>query len=129
MPRQPMIPTFIKPKCTLPSRRPQIAADVPAAVGAVCNFYAVAPELLPKRRPQSAPPQLFTSMRCGHAVALGAAPALDRAQPDAMRPVILIIEQRPEVAEALADVVMSANYDALVRPHVEALEDLGSTPA
>jgi hypothetical protein len=46
-----------------------------------------------------------------------------------MRPVILIIERRPEVAEALADVVTSANFEALVRPYLEGLEDLGSTPA
>ena len=46
-----------------------------------------------------------------------------------MRPVILIIEPRPEVAEALADVVMSANYTAIVRPHVECLADLATTPA
>jgi hypothetical protein len=46
-----------------------------------------------------------------------------------MRPVILIIEPRPEVAEALADVVMSANYTPIVRPHVECLADLATTPA
>lgn len=46
-----------------------------------------------------------------------------------MRPVILIIEPRPEVAEALADVVISAKYSAMVRPHVERLADLATTPA
>jgi hypothetical protein len=43
--------------------------------------------------------------------------------------VILIIEPRPEVAEALADVVMSANYSAMVRPHIECLADLAITPS
>lgn len=42
---------------------------------------------------------------------------------------ILIIEPRREVAEALADVVTSAHYGAVVRPHVERLSDLGFTPA
>src|SRR5688572_25802098 len=46
-----------------------------------------------------------------------------------MRPVILIIESRPEVAEALADVVISANYSPLVRPYVEHLTDIGVTPS
>lgn len=46
-----------------------------------------------------------------------------------MRPVILIIETRPEVAEALADVVVSANYCPMVRPHVERLADIGVTPS
>ena len=46
-----------------------------------------------------------------------------------MRPVILIIETRPEVAEALEEVVTSARYAAMVRPHVECLADLGVTPA
>lgn len=46
-----------------------------------------------------------------------------------MPPNILIIEPRREVADALADVVTSANYGAIVRPHVERLADLGFTPA
>jgi hypothetical protein len=46
-----------------------------------------------------------------------------------MRPVILIIESRPEVAEALADVVTSANYSPMVRPYVEQLTDIGVTPS
>jgi hypothetical protein len=46
-----------------------------------------------------------------------------------MRPVILIIESRPEVAAALADVVISANYSPLVRPYVEQLADIGVTPS
>lgn len=46
-----------------------------------------------------------------------------------MRPLILIIEPRPEVAEALEEVVTSACYDVVVRPHVEYLADLGVTPA
>ena len=54
---------------------------------------------------------------------------MDLAPPTPMRPVVLIIEPRPEVADALAEVVNSANYCALVRPHVERLADLGVTPA
>lgn len=46
-----------------------------------------------------------------------------------MRPVILIIEPRPEVAEALADVVISANYCAMVRPYIDRLGDIGVTPS
>ena len=46
-----------------------------------------------------------------------------------MRPVILIIETRPEVAEALQQVVTSARYSAMVRPHVESLSDLDVAPA
>jgi hypothetical protein len=44
-----------------------------------------------------------------------------------MRPVILIIEPRPEVAQALAEVVTSAHYEPVVRPHVDRLSDLGVT--
>jgi hypothetical protein len=46
-----------------------------------------------------------------------------------MRPVILIVETRPEVAAALEEVVTSAGYSAIVRPHVECLADLGVTPS
>jgi hypothetical protein len=46
-----------------------------------------------------------------------------------MRPTILIIEPRPEVAEALEDVITSANYAVVVRPHVEHIDDLGLTLA
>jgi hypothetical protein len=47
-----------------------------------------------------------------------------------MQPSILIIEPRREVADALADVVTSAHYAPIVRPHVERLADLGGvTPA
>lgn len=46
-----------------------------------------------------------------------------------MAPSILIIEPRREIADALADVVTSANFAAVVRPHVERLADLGFTPA
>lgn len=46
-----------------------------------------------------------------------------------MRPAVLIIEPRREVAAALEEVVNSANYVAVVRPHVESLTDLGITPA
>lgn len=46
-----------------------------------------------------------------------------------MRPVILIIEPRSEVASALEDVITSANYSAVVIPHLERLADLGEVPA
>jgi hypothetical protein len=46
-----------------------------------------------------------------------------------MRPIILIIEPRREVADALEDVVHSAGYAAVVRPHVQELGDLALTPA
>lgn len=46
-----------------------------------------------------------------------------------MRPVVLIVEPRREVAEALEDVVTSARYEAIVRPHVDRLSDLGVTPS
>ena len=47
----------------------------------------------------------------------------------AMRPIVLIIEPRPEVAEALADVVISASFTPVVRPHVECLADFATAPA
>ncbi len=46
-----------------------------------------------------------------------------------MVPSILIIEPRREIADALADVILSANYTPIVRAHVERLSDLGVTPA
>lgn len=46
-----------------------------------------------------------------------------------MPPAVLIIESRPEVAEALHDVVTSAKYAAIVRPFVDRLEDVAPTPA
>jgi hypothetical protein len=46
-----------------------------------------------------------------------------------MPPSILIIEPRPEVAEALHDVVTSANYAAIVMSHVDRLSDLAVIPA
>ena len=46
-----------------------------------------------------------------------------------MRPVVLIIEPRPEVAEALAEVVHSVSYSALIRPYVEHLTDLEVMPS
>jgi hypothetical protein len=45
-----------------------------------------------------------------------------------MRPLILIVETRPEVAAALEEVVTSARYEAIVRPHVACLSDLDVTP-
>lgn len=46
-----------------------------------------------------------------------------------MPPAILIIESHPEVANALHEVVLSANYEALVRSHVEDLRDVTPAPA
>jgi hypothetical protein len=46
-----------------------------------------------------------------------------------MRPIVLIIESRPEVAAALEDVITSARYAPLVRPHVEGLSDLDVMPS
>jgi hypothetical protein len=46
-----------------------------------------------------------------------------------MRPVVLIVEPRREVAEALEDVVTSAQFEAIVRPHVDQLSDLGVAPS
>ena len=42
---------------------------------------------------------------------------------------ILIIEPRHEVAAALQEVIASASYTTMVRPHLERLADLGATPA
>ena len=46
-----------------------------------------------------------------------------------MRPVVLIIEPRPEVADALAEVVHSVSYAAMVRPYIERLTDLEVMPS
>ena len=46
-----------------------------------------------------------------------------------MRPSVLIIEPRRDVAAALEDVVNMANFVAVVRPHLEQLGDLVVTPA
>ena len=46
-----------------------------------------------------------------------------------MRPSVLIIEPRREVAAALEEVVNSANYVAVVTPHLERLADVGVTPS
>lgn len=46
-----------------------------------------------------------------------------------MLPAILIIESRREVADALQELVMSANYLPVVRPRMQPLHDLGFTPA
>jgi hypothetical protein len=42
---------------------------------------------------------------------------------------ILIIEPRREVADAIADVIASAHYLPIVRPHLESLADLDVTVA
>ncbi len=46
-----------------------------------------------------------------------------------MRPSILILETRRDVADALHDVITSANYRAVVMPHVDRLADLETRPA
>ena len=46
-----------------------------------------------------------------------------------MPPAILIIERHREVADALHDVVASANYAAIVRSHVQELDDVSPPPA
>lgn len=42
-----------------------------------------------------------------------------------MRPAILIIEPRPEIAAALEEVVGSARYHPIVRPYVDGVDGLG----
>ena len=46
-----------------------------------------------------------------------------------MPPAILIIESHREVAEALHDVVASVNYAAIVRSHVQELDEISPAPA
>ena len=46
-----------------------------------------------------------------------------------MGAMILILETRQEVAAALEDVISSASYTAVVRPHLERLSDLAVRPA
>lgn len=46
-----------------------------------------------------------------------------------MRPAILIIERRKEIATVLEEVVESAHFQALVTPHLERLSDLATVPA
>jgi hypothetical protein len=46
-----------------------------------------------------------------------------------MRPTVLIIEARREVAKALEAVITSANFTTVVVPHLERLTDLPITPA
>jgi hypothetical protein len=45
------------------------------------------------------------------------------------QPSILILESRPDVAEALQDVITSAHYTAIVRPYLDRLADLDVRPA
>src|SRR5437868_3055581 len=60
------------------------------------------------------------------------APALDCSRLDVssavrgfhMRPSILIVEPRPEVADAIAAVVVSASYIPIVRPYLETFAEL-----
>ena len=46
-----------------------------------------------------------------------------------MKPSILIVEPRGDIATALEDVVNTANYVAVVRTHLDHLSDLSPTPA
>ena len=46
-----------------------------------------------------------------------------------MRPLVLIVEPRSEVAQALEEVVTSANFAAIVRPHVDRLTDFDVAPS
>jgi hypothetical protein len=46
-----------------------------------------------------------------------------------MRPSILILESRRDVADALHGVITSANYRAVIMPHVDRLADLETRPA
>ena len=46
-----------------------------------------------------------------------------------MRPVILIVEPRSEVAQALEEVLTSAKYDTVVRPYLDRLTDLDAAPS
>ena len=45
------------------------------------------------------------------------------------RPAILIIEPRQEVADAIAEAIASAQYEPIVRAHLESLDDVGMTVA
>jgi hypothetical protein len=45
-----------------------------------------------------------------------------------MRPAVLILESRSDVADALHDVITSAHYDAIIRPHINGLADLETRP-
>lgn len=46
-----------------------------------------------------------------------------------MRPLILIVEPRTEVAQALQEVITSWNFDTIVRPYVDRLSDLDVAPS
>ena len=46
-----------------------------------------------------------------------------------MRPSILILESRRDVADALHAVITSANYRAVIMPYVDRLADLETRPA
>ena len=45
------------------------------------------------------------------------------------RPPVLILEARRDIADALHELLTSANYHAIVRPHLERLADLEVRPA
>lgn len=46
-----------------------------------------------------------------------------------MRPSVLILESRRDVADALHDVITSAHFRAVVRPHIDHLDSLDARPA
>lgn len=46
-----------------------------------------------------------------------------------MRPSVLILESRRDIADALQDVITSAHYRAIVRPHIDHLDSLDARPA
>jgi CheY-like chemotaxis protein len=46
-----------------------------------------------------------------------------------MTPTVLVLEPQREIADALRDLLTSVRYTAVVRPHLERLTDLGTTPA
>jgi hypothetical protein len=67
-------------------------------------------------------------MEC--AIAAATAFALDMDSPEGgMRPTVLIIEARREVAAALKAVIEAIDLQAMVVPHLERLSDLEFTPA
>jgi hypothetical protein len=46
-----------------------------------------------------------------------------------VRPSVLILESRRDIADALQDVITSAHYRAIVRPHIDHLDNLDARPA
>jgi len=46
-----------------------------------------------------------------------------------VRPSVLVLESRRDIADALQDVITSAHYRAIVRPHIDHLDSLDDRPA